>query len=279
VTELAPAAPSMLVDERYRLVEHVGTGRAGSVWSAVDLRLRRSVAVRLVPLSSDRAVPVLAATASGWTPGMARVYDVGARHGGDAYLVREFVPGAALDARADAGGLPVATIAAVGACVASTLAGLHLLALSHGAVHGGNIVVAPAADRRPDVRGSTATLTDFGMRTVFGSSRPHPADDVLDLGRTLLGAVTARRVVGARTTQAALSRLGREPALRARERRAWSEILTAMTAADPSARPGAATVAAALATLARDAVAYGSVARSRGTAGYQPPPWETLFAS
>src|SRR5262245_9273219 len=92
----------------YRLVERIGAGGMGEVWRAVDTRLDREVAVKMVAdhLSADpealarfereaRAVAALS------HPNILALYDVG-RHDGVSYVVTELLHGATLRERLQA---------------------------------------------------------------------------------------------------------------------------------------------------------------------------------
>ena len=94
-----------LLAGRYRIGAQVGAGGMGAVHRAVDTRLSREVAVKLLPASSlgdraarERLVREALASAALRHPGIVHVYDVGETDDGGAYLVMELVVGASLRA-------------------------------------------------------------------------------------------------------------------------------------------------------------------------------------
>src|SRR4051794_41208900 len=108
--ELTAALPAPLVLGRYRLGERLGAGGFGTVYAAMDERLRREVAVKVIPGNSDPAHPrargqreALAAARLDH-PGVVGVFDAG-EDGRARYLVSELVHGETLDRLSAAGGL------------------------------------------------------------------------------------------------------------------------------------------------------------------------------
>ncbi|MBZ0236174.1 MAG: serine/threonine protein kinase, partial [Deltaproteobacteria bacterium] len=107
---------------RYHLLERVGAGGMGVVYSAYDPELDRAVAIKLVRARSARARARLLAEGKSLAqlshPNVVPVFDVGL-HGDDVYLVMELVRGQSLRgyARAHAG-------LAVGAQHVATSAGV-----------------------------------------------------------------------------------------------------------------------------------------------------------
>ena len=111
--------------ERYELVDVIGSGGMATVWRANDTRLGRVVALKRphpappgsVTLTRFAREARAAATVS--HPHLVAVYDAGEDDIGP-YLVMEFVDGPSL-----ASGSPSGSIAALGAQIASALAALH----------------------------------------------------------------------------------------------------------------------------------------------------------
>ena len=102
--EREPDAPqSRLLAERYRLIEAVGSGAAGTVWRAQDERLNREVAIKLLHRglfegqdSEARFHREAVVLAGHEHPHIVRIYDQGRAEDGTTYLVTELLRGASL---------------------------------------------------------------------------------------------------------------------------------------------------------------------------------------
>ncbi|MFD0901175.1 serine/threonine-protein kinase, partial [Actinomadura sediminis] len=122
------------LDGRYRLESVLGRGGMGEVWRAVDRRLRRPVAVKVLPAeladvpgAMERFEREAEAAAALQHPGITVVFDVGRTGDGLAYLVMELLEGEDLRAvvRRNPGGLPVEEAVALAARLADALAAAH----------------------------------------------------------------------------------------------------------------------------------------------------------
>ncbi len=274
VCEPPTTAVDELIDDRYRLVDLIGRGAHSHLWSALDVRLGRTVALKLFAPPATvgiRTAQALAAPASACVDGMTRVFDVATDvdlHGVPHTVVaRELAGGQNLAAWAGSGP-PSAAVAAVGAGIATTLAALHGLHVAHGSVTSANIIVG--GDHN-------VVLTDFGVRQLLTDRAARPDQDVRQLGLTLLGAMVGREIVGSRGAQAALGRLRQEARLRRRESHDWAAALGSMLE-EGEGRPTAATVATAFTALSRRTAPLGSTLPERGAAVDDRPPWEILFS-
>ncbi len=154
------SAPTQrLLGGRYRLLERVDEGGAGEVWRAIDERLARDVAVKLLGPRADEAFRVRFAdearrAAAVTHPNVVTVYDEG-RDGDDAYMVMEYVRGRTLrDLVAQRGPLPAHEAARLVSQVAAALDAAHAVGLVHCDVKPANVIV--------DDEGR-AKLTDFGV--------------------------------------------------------------------------------------------------------------------
>jgi hypothetical protein len=150
-----PAGPIL---GRYQLLRVVGRGAFGEVWQAYDPGLQKDVAVK-VPRRSGRAVSPTTflnearKAASLRHPAIVQVYHVDESANGW-YIVSEFIAGASLRARLDAGPLPVDQGARIVATVAGALHAAHRDGLVHRDVKPANILLD---------RVGNAYLTDFGL--------------------------------------------------------------------------------------------------------------------
>lgn len=157
-----------LLAERYRLGRRIAVGGMGEVWDAVDVRLDRSVAVKVLKseLCGDaeflhRFRTEARTTASLNHPGIAAVHDYGETAAlpdgpeDTAYLVMELVEGEPLAAiLAREGRIHVDFTLDLLEQAGHALQAAHARGLVHRDVKPGNILVSPNA---------TVKLTDFGI--------------------------------------------------------------------------------------------------------------------
>src|SRR5262249_39225302 len=95
-------AVGSIVAQRYRLVQHIGTGGMGTVWMAGQLApLRRRVALKLIRSGLEHKEMIARfeserqALAMMKHDNIAKVYD-GGSHAGQPFFVMEYVPGVPL---------------------------------------------------------------------------------------------------------------------------------------------------------------------------------------
>ena len=202
---------------RYRLVERIGVGGMGEVWKAVDTRLDRTVAVKMLlhggriddgNLERFRREALTLSRLS--HSGIATVFDFDSFGEHDA-LVMEYVPGGTLESRLRSGPLPLEDVRSIGAAIAEALEDAHRQGILHRDLKPGN--VALTADGRPKILdfglallisgdAMTGRLTQAGM--VMGSlpymapeqlvGEPEdPRTDIYALGVTLFELATGER--------------------------------------------------------------------------------------
>ncbi len=262
-----PLVGDVLAD-RYRIESLLGAGGMSSVWLALDTRLDRKVAVKVL-LPNLAADPVLAerferearAVATVSHPAIVAVYDVeaGDRSGGrEPFYVLELCEGGSLNDRLSATGRLdpsdlVSTIAAVG----EGLAELHRHGIVHRDVKPHNILYA--GDRakladfgiaRQDAAPAPTTLTAPGMTIgtlaylapeLLDGAPASPASDTYALGAVAFLGLTGRlprpadsmvQLVESREAPVPVASAV-EPALGT----AFDAPLAAALARDPAARP------------------------------------------
>ncbi|MFF0191223.1 serine/threonine-protein kinase, partial [Streptomyces sp. NPDC005244] len=256
---------------RYRLDGLIGSGGAADVYRGFDLRLKRSVAVKVfrpdtgfdVEESSHGEAVVLARLHH---PGLVTAYDAG-QHQDRAFLVMQLIEGTTLKHRIAGGPLSSTEAAALGADLAHALTHAHEANIVHRDVKPSNILLD--ATQRP-------YLTDFGIsrlldtttRTVTGTligtaaylspeqvlGQPvgRPAD-VYALGLVLLECLTGRLEYDGAPLEAAIARLHRMPMVPEGLPRQLADVLRAMTALDENERPTAPDCACALANTIEEA--------------------------
>ncbi|MCP9960075.1 serine/threonine-protein kinase [Streptomyces sudanensis] len=168
--DLPSGRPSGLVGQRvahYRIDAEIGRGGMAVVYRATDLRLDRTVALKLLAPELARndtfrrrftyESRVAAAIDH---PNIVPVFEAG-ETGGLLYIAMRYVPGQGLRALLDrTGPLPVAAAVRIAVQIASALDAAHAHDLVHRDVKPGNVLVAEGTDsERPE----HVYLTDFGL--------------------------------------------------------------------------------------------------------------------
>jgi hypothetical protein len=176
--ELPVAAPAPLVLGRYRLGERLGAGGFGTVYAATDERLRRRVAVKVIPSAGggDPARAQREALAAGRLdhPAVVAVFDAG-EDGRARYLVSELVHGRTLDALSADGVLSDRDVLRIGLALAGALEHAHGRGVVHRDVKPQNVIV-PEAPRSAD---GVAKLADFGVAHLAGDDPLTRTGDVV----------------------------------------------------------------------------------------------------
>jgi hypothetical protein len=138
-----PMVGEVLAD-RYRLEEHINDDAVGrQVWRGIDVILRRPVAVVLRYPGGGSAIEMLdAAVAASRVihPNLVGVYDA-IDEGDRAYVVREWVEGAALREYATQVPLEADRATAIGSAVAAATAAMHATGMVHGNIHPGSVLI------------------------------------------------------------------------------------------------------------------------------------------
>ena len=137
----------------------------GEVFRAVDPRLKRTVAIKLLhgdaarsPAARQRFEREARAIAALTHPNICVVHDYdidGA--GGQPYLVMEYLEGETLQHRLERGPLPLAEIVAIGAALADALDTTHAVGIIHRDIKPANVFLT--ARRQPK-------LMDFGIAKI-----------------------------------------------------------------------------------------------------------------
>ncbi|WP_149825972.1 serine/threonine-protein kinase [Streptomyces tailanensis] len=254
----------LLLAERYRLVDTIGSGGMGRVWRAHDVVLHRAVAVkeltaalyvseneRTILLKRTRAEARAAARIS--HSAVVTVHDV-LEHDNRPWIVMELVEGVSLaDAVREQGRVEPREAARIGMWLLRGLRAAHRAGVLHRDVKPGNVLLAE--DGR-------VMLTDFGIAQVEGDTtitrtgeivgsvdyiapervrgqEPGPASDLWSLGATLYTAVEGkspfRRTTPLTTMQAVVGEEAAEPVAAG----PLGPVITALLCKDPAARPGA----------------------------------------
>ena len=263
---MAPLEQVTLIDDRYEVVGQLDAGGMGVVYQAVDHRLSRTVAVKVVrasdPHLAERSAREARLLARIDHPNVVRVYDAGI-HDGCPYIVTELVSGRPLSRVIARGPLAPDDVAAIGAGAAAGLAATHRVGIVHRDLKPANILVS---DR------GVVRLLDYGVASVgdldtltldgevVGTPRylaPEqvsgeevgPAADVYALGLVLIECLAGSHPFEGTAIESMGARLQRDPVIP----RSWgargTALLSAMTARPAGARPSAIDVAERLVEL------------------------------
>ena len=215
MTELQPGT----FLSHYRLEGKLGEGGMGEVYRARDTKLDRTVAIKLLPLSTTRdpearrrLLHEARSAASLNHPNIVTIYSVDEADGRD-FIVMEHVKGETLRVLSQEGGVEFAAWVEIGVQVADALAAAHALELVHRDIKPANILVtkqgvAKVLDfglaKEIDIQADDATAAQFTapgviLGTIAYMSPEQARGEVLDarsdifaLGSTLYEVLTGR---------------------------------------------------------------------------------------
>jgi hypothetical protein len=154
----------VLVMERFRLLERIGSGGMGTVYRAFDERLQRQVAVKKLNASDpDRVMREAQAAARLNHPAIVTLYELG-EHDGHAVLVSELVPGDTLAELESTGDLCDRDVGEIVADLCEALVHAHDRGVVHRDIKPENVIV-----REVGGIGRRAKLMDFGIARIAGA--------------------------------------------------------------------------------------------------------------
>jgi Tol biopolymer transport system component len=175
----------------YTIIEKIGEGGMGEVFRARDDRLKREVAVKLLPNAFvqdperlarfEREAQVLASLQH---PNVASIFGL-EQDGSRRFLALELVPGEDLARRLESGAVPVDETLAIAGQIAAAMEAAHELGIVHRDLKPSNVMLTPDGE---------AKVLDFGLaKAVEGEL----SDSSLDLSRspTVTGLMTEANVV------------------------------------------------------------------------------------
>ncbi|GAA1798449.1 serine/threonine-protein kinase [Agromyces neolithicus] len=261
---------------RYRIDAVIGRGGMATVYRGTDISLGRTVAVKVFAEAAEgiddaaRRRSEVALLASVEHRALVRLYD--AAHddtSGREYLVMELVGGRDLRETLRSGPISAADAAGLAAEIGEALHVIHSRGIVHRDIKPANVLLEPA---HLPTRTWNAKLADFGIARLIDDARitrtglligtpgylsPEQvsgevvgsATDVYAFGLLLLEARTGRTAFPGPAAEAAGARLVRDPEIPDALGHGWVELLRAMTARDPGARPTALDVAVAAGRL------------------------------
>ena len=168
----------------------LGKGGMGEVYRARDLKLKREVAIKILPeeFSRDsdrisrfqREAEVLASLNH---PNIANIYDL-EEHDGSRYLVLELVEGETLADRIARGPIPVEEAVAIAKQICEALETAHEKGVIHRDLKPANIKITPDGKVK---------VLDFGLAKALERA---PVSSTMSNSPTILSAATGAMIVG-----------------------------------------------------------------------------------
>jgi Tol biopolymer transport system component len=150
----------------YEIVAPIGAGGMGEVYRALDTRLDRTVAIKVLPAHlagntelRQRLEREARAVSSLSHPHICVLHDVGHQDGTD-FLVMEYLEGETLAARITRGALPLEQLFTIATQIADALDKAHRQGVVHRDLKPGNVMLTKAG----------AKLMDFGLAKAHGPS-------------------------------------------------------------------------------------------------------------
>src|SRR5262249_25863057 len=248
----------------YEVLGLLGAGGMGKVYKARDVRLGRTVAIKILNERFTRLEREARAASALNHPNIVTLHDI-AKHDGVDYLVMEYVPGESLDKLISRKGLPISDAITYTTQIASALSAVHAVNVTHRDLKPANVIVTPQGQVKildfglakvieltPGSEGETPTqdsvLTHAGTGTVVGTgsymspeqASARPLDhrtDIFSLGVMLYQMVAGQRPFKGKTTIETLHAIINQPfPPLARQPPEFDEILAKALAKDPKDR-------------------------------------------
>ena len=250
----------------YDIVALLGAGGMGEVYRAHDSRLKRDVAIKVLPLEYSRNPDRVRrfeqearAAAALNHPNILTVFDIGA-HENTQYIVEELIDGETLRARLERGPLPWRQAVDIAAAIADGLAAAHSKGIFHRDIKPANVILTDdgriklldfgVAKLKEDMESGVpdGTATDTASGTLVGTTAymspeqvaARPVDartDLFSLGTVLYEMVDGRNPFARSTTPEMMAAILKDepPALLAAPTALW-RVLAQCLHKNPEAR-------------------------------------------
>src|SRR5712692_5496334 len=187
-----PLAPGARL-EHYEILGLLGKGGMGEVYRALDTKLRREVAIKILPAEFERDADRLArfereahVLASLNHPNIAAIY--GLEHiDGVRFLVLELVEGPTLGERIASGPLDIGEALRIAAEIAEAFEIAHEKAVVHRDLKPANVKLTPAGKVK---------VLDFGLAKALSDPLPVAASDPAHSPTLTMGATRAGAIMG-----------------------------------------------------------------------------------
>ena len=176
----SPSLEGSIVGDKYRVLEMIGSGGMGTVWSGVHTALGTAVAIKFIrpqyaSMEDARLRFEIEARAAAKlsTVHAVKVFDYGVTDDGLPYIVMEYLEGESLsDALVQRGALPAAEVAQIIGAGGGALAKAHEAGVVHRDLKPDNIFLAKNVENPEGTDlPYTVKLVDFGIAKMFEAPR------------------------------------------------------------------------------------------------------------
>lgn len=157
-------APGDLVAGKYRIERLLGQGGMGAVFVAVNEKLRKRVALKILraevarsPGAAERFTREAIAASSAKHPGIIEIYDADV-HDGQPWIAMELLDGETLGARVERGPLPLDEVLEIACQALAALAHVHRAGIVHRDLKPDNLFLEALPDG-----GRCVKILDFGI--------------------------------------------------------------------------------------------------------------------
>jgi serine/threonine-protein kinase len=163
-------APGDLVAGKYRIERLLGEGGMGAVFVAVNEKLKKRVALKILraevarsPGAAERFTREAIAASSAKHPGVIEIYDADV-HDGLPWIAMELLEGETLGARVERGSLPLDEVLAIACEALAALAHVHRAGIIHRDLKPDNLFLEALPDG-----GRRVKILDFGIAASSGA--------------------------------------------------------------------------------------------------------------